>query len=77
MRRETALVLNRRRDLQKPASMEVLFAFRGRGADRRWGFGAIGGLKVKEETGRLFPQQSVTAFRLSAMVIGRCVPDYI
>ena len=33
-------VLSRRRDLQKPNSTEVLSAFRGRGADRRWGFGA-------------------------------------
>ena len=50
--------------------------FRGRGADRRWGFGASCGLKVREETGRLSPPpQSVTAFRLSSMVIGRCVPD--
>ena len=32
---------------------------------------------VREETGRLSPPQSVTAFRLSSMVIGRCVPDYI
>ena len=40
-------------------------------------FGASCGLKVREETGRLSPSQSVTAFRLSAMVIGRCVPDYI
>ena len=43
----------------------------------RWGFGASCGLKVREETGRLSPPQSVTAFRLSSMVIGRCVPDYI
>ena len=54
--------------------MEVLSAFRGIGADRRWGFGASCGLKVREETGRLSPPQSVTAFRLSSMVIGRCVP---
>ena len=27
--------------------------------------------KVREETGRLSPSQSVTAFRLSSMVIGR------
>ena len=33
-------VLSRRRDLQKPNSTEVLSASRGRGADRRWGFGA-------------------------------------
>ena len=33
-------VLSRRRDLQKPNSMEVLSAVRGKGADRRWGFGA-------------------------------------
>ena len=33
-------VLSRRRDLQKPNSTEVLSVFRGRGADRRWGFGA-------------------------------------
>ena len=51
--------------------MEVLSAFRGRGADRRWGFGASYGSKVREETGRLSPPQSVTAFRLSSMVIGR------
>ena len=62
------------RDFQKPTSMEVLSAFRGRGADRRR---ASYGLKVREETGRLSPSQSVTAFRLSSMVIGRCVPDYI
>ena len=32
----------------------------------------------REETGsRLSPPQSVTALRLSSMVIGRCVPDYI
>ena len=31
--------------------------------------GASCGLKVREETGRLFPPQSVTAFRLSSMVI--------
>ena len=70
-------VLIRRRDLQKPDSMEVLSAFRGRGADRRWGFGACCGLKVREETGRLSPPQSVSAFRLSSMVIGRCGPDYL
>ena len=70
-------VLSRRRDLQNPTSMEVLPAFRGRGADRRLGFGASCGLKVREETGRLSPLQSVTAFRLFSMVIGRCVPDYI
>ena len=57
--------------------MEVLSAFRGSGADRRWGFEASYGLKVREETGRLSPPQSVTAFRISSMVIGRCVPDYI
>ena len=33
-------VLSRRRDLQKPVSIGVLSAFLGRGADRRWGFGA-------------------------------------
>ena len=33
-------VLSRRRDLRKPNSIEVLSAFLGRGADRRWGFGA-------------------------------------
>ena len=27
-------------DLQKPISIGVLSAFLGRGADRRWGFGA-------------------------------------
>ena len=70
-------VLSRRRDLQKPDSMEVLSAFRGRGADRRWGFGASCGLKVREEAGRLSPPQGVTAFTLSSFVIGRCVPDYI
>ena len=59
-------VLSRRRDLQKPTLMKVLSAFRGRG-----------GLKVREETGRLSPPQSVTAFRLRSMVIGGCVPDYI
>ena len=52
--------------------MEVLSALH-----RRWGFGASSGLKVREETGRLSPPQSVTAFRLNSMVIGRCVPDYI
>ena len=57
--------------------MEVLSASRGRGADCRWVFGASYGLKVREETGGLSPPQSVTAFRLSSMVIGRCVPDYI
>ena len=57
--------------------MEVLSAFRGRGADRRWGFGASYGLKVREDTGMLSPPQSVTASRSSSMVIGRCVPDYI
>ena len=56
--------------------MEVLSAFRGRGADRRCGLGASCGLKVRAETGRLSPPQSVTAFRLSSMVIRRCVPDY-
>ena len=70
-------VLSRRRDLQKPNSMEVLSAFRERGADRRWGFGASYGSKVREETGRLSPPQSVTAFKLTSMVIGQCVPDYI
>ena len=60
-----------------PDLMEVLSAFRGSDADRRWGFGASCGLKVREESGRLSPPQSVTAFRLSAMVIGQCVPDYI
>ena len=65
-------VLSRRRDLQKPDSVEeVLSAFRGRDADRRWGFGASCGLKVREETGRLSPPQSVTAFRLSSMVHSR------
>ena len=53
--------------------MEVLSAFRY----RRWGFGATYGLKVGEETGRLSPPQRVTAFSLSSMVIGRCVPDII
>ena len=62
---------------QKPDSMEVLSAFQGRGADRRWGFGASCGLEVREEMGRLSPPQSVIAFRLSSMVIGLCVPDYI
>ena len=57
--------------------MEVLSAFRGRGEVRRWGFEASCGLKVREETGKLSPPQSVTAIRLSSMVIGRCVPDYI
>ena len=33
-------VLSRWRDLQKPNSIGVLSAFLGRGADRRWGFGA-------------------------------------
>ena len=33
-------VLSRRRDLPKPNSIGVLSAFLGRGADRRWGFGA-------------------------------------
>ena len=33
--------------------------------------------KDREETGRLSPPQSVSAFRLSSMVIGRCVPGYI
>ena len=51
--------------------MEVLSAFRGLGADRRWGYGASYRLKVREETGRLSPPQSVTALRLSSMGIGR------
>ena len=76
------LSLSRRETAFSPEStlisMEVLSAFRGRGAaDRRWGFGASCGLKVREETSRLSPTQSDTAFRLSSMVIGRCVPDYI
>ena len=58
-------------------SMDVFSAFRGIDADRRWGLGASYGLKVREKKGRLSPQQSVTAFRLSSMVIGRCVPDCI
>ena len=33
-------VLSRWRDLQKPNSIGVLSEFLGRGADRRWGFGA-------------------------------------
>ena len=33
-------VLSRRQKLQKPNSIGVLSAFLGRGADRRWGFGA-------------------------------------
>ena len=33
-------VLSRRRDLQKPNLIGNLSAFRGRGEDRRWGFGA-------------------------------------
>ena len=45
--------------------------FLGRGTDRKWGFGASYGSKVREETGWLSPPQSVTAFRLSSMVIGR------
>ena len=53
------------------------FCVSGRGADRRWGFGASCGLKVSEETGRLSPPQSVTTFRLSSMMTGRCAPDYI
>ena len=56
-------VLSRKGDLQKPDSMEVLSAFRGTGADRRWGFEASCGLKVREETGRLSLPQSDTAFR--------------
>ena len=64
-------VLSRRRDLQKPDSIEILSAFPGSGADRRWGFGASCGLKVREEMGRLSPPQSITAFRLSSMMIGR------
>ena len=51
--------------------MRVLSAFRERDADRRWGFGGSCGLKVREETGRLSPPQSVTAFRLSSMVTER------
>ena len=56
--------------LQKPNSMEVLSAIRGeplivgRVLERTRS-------KVREETGRLSPSQSVTAFRLSSMVIGR------
>ena len=34
--RETALSPSRRRDLQMPNSMEVLSAFQGRDADRKW-----------------------------------------
>ena len=34
-------------------------------------------LELAADWGRLFPPQSVTAFRLSSMVIGRVVPDYI
>ena len=60
-------------------------SFRGRGADRRWCFGASCGFKVREETGRLSSPQRVTAFRLSSMVIevnqstksSKSVPDYI
>ena len=63
-------VRSRWRDLQKPNSIGVLSAFLRRGADRRWGFGAARS-KVREETGRLSPSQSVTAFRLSSIVIGR------
>ena len=48
--------------------MEVLSAFRERGADRRWGFGASCGLKVREETGKLSPPQGVTVFRLSSIM---------
>ena len=67
---EDVSVLSRRRDLQKPNSMEVLSAFRGRGADRRWVL-ELARSKVREETGRLSPSQSVTAYRLSSTVIGR------
>ena len=52
---QSELSINLRRDLQEPNSIEVLSAFRGRGADRRWGFGASCGLMVREETGRLSP----------------------
>ena len=47
-------VLRRWRDLQKPDSIGVLSAFLGRGADRRWGFGAS---KVEgwEGDGQAFP----------------------
>ena len=38
---------------EQPNSLEVLPAFRVRGADRRWGFGASCGLKVVEKSGRL------------------------
>ena len=34
-------------------------------------------MKVREETGRLSPPQSVTSFRLSSMVIGRRVPEFL
>ena len=37
--------------------MDAISAFRGRGADRRWDFGASCGLKVREETGRLSPHK--------------------
>ena len=38
-------VLSRRRDLQKPNSVEVLSAYLG-GAARRWGFGATVGRRL-------------------------------
>ena len=56
--------------------MEVLSAIRGEPQ-------IVGGVlelarsKVREEMGRRSPPQGVTAFRLSSMVIGRCVIDYI
>ena len=40
-------VLSRWRDLLKPGSIEVISALLGRGADRRWGFGASYRSKVR------------------------------
>ena len=62
MRRETAFSPESTAgSSEKPDSMEVLSAFRRRGTDRKWGLGASYGLKVREETSRLFPPQSVRA----------------
>ena len=45
--------------VQEPDLMEVLSALRGRGADRRWGFGASCGLKVRERAG--FPHHRASS----------------
>ena len=59
-------VLCRRRDLQKPNSIEVLSAFLERGADLRCGFGASE-VEGSEGKGMLSPLQGANAFRLSSI----------